>query len=254
MTIIIPMAGKGERFSKKGYITPKPLIEVKGTPMVIKAVQDLPEGNKHIFIVLEDHLKKSVIDKRIQAAIPEAQFIVLDEVTEGQACTCMLAMPYVADKEEIIIGACDNGMIYNAQAFEAAKNEADVIIFTFRNNVTVVGKPQQYGWVKINDENKVLGVSVKKPISNKPIHDHAIIGAFWFKESGIFKKATQKMINENRRINNEFYVDECINDAIALGYTVKVFEVDKYICWGTPDDYETYNYWRAFFNNKNIFA
>ena len=117
----------------------------------------------------------------------------------------------------------------------------------------MVSKPQQYGWVAVNDKNEVVNVSVKKPISTHPMNDHAVIGAFWFKEADIFKKATQRMLHENRRINNEFYVDECINDAIALGYKAKVFEADKYICWGTPDDYETYNYWHSFFNDKKIF-
>ncbi len=254
MTIIIPMAGKGERFVKQGYTTPKPLIMVGDTPMVIKAVNDLPQGDHYLFIMLKEHLEKQAIDKEIKAVIPQAEFVVLDHVTEGQASTCLTALPYVKNDDEIIIGACDNGMIYDKAAFEQMKDEADVIVFTFRNNVTVVDKPQQYGWVKVEGENDVTGVSVKVPISAKPLHDHAIIGAFWFKHASIFQKATERMIAQNRRVNNEFYVDECVNDAIALGYKVKAFEADKYICWGTPTDYETFNYWKTYFNNKQLFA
>ena len=254
MTIIIPMAGKGERFTKKGYTTPKPLINVGGLPMVIKAVKDLPLASRHIFIVLKDHLEIQHIDKEINSNLPEAEFIVIDNVTEGQASTCLLAMPAVASDEEILIGACDNGMIFNPEKFAAQKEVADVIVFTFRNNVTVVEKPQQYGWVNVDGDDTATYVSVKKAISANPLRDHAVIGAFWFKEASIFKKAADKMIAENRRINNEFYVDECINDAIELGFTVKVFEVDKYICWGTPDDYETYNYWKQYFSDKKSFS
>lgn len=250
MSIIIPMAGKGERFLKKGYQIPKPLISIGDVPMVIKAVLDLPKADDHIFIALKEHLSNFKIDERIKEYLPQAKFVSLDQVTEGQACTCLLGLGDVALNEEILIGACDNGMIFDRQAFDQLKKISDVIVFTFRNNVTVIEKPEQYGWVKLSNDGTVEQVSVKKPISNNPQQDHAIVGAFWFKQADIFKKATERMIAENRRINHEFYVDECINDAIALGYRVSVFEIDKYICWGTPNDYETFNYWKTFYQES----
>ena len=247
MTILIPMAGRGERFSKKGYTTPKPLIKIGGVPMVIKAVNNLPLGDDYVFIVLEEHIKSYSVDKHIEHYIPNASIIPLREVTEGQASTCLLGIAEVEPKNELLIGACDNGMIYDQELFDRIKKESDVIVFTFRNNITVVEKPNQYGWVKADQAGKVIEVSVKKAISNNPMRDHAIVGAFWFREAAFFKASAEKMITENRRINNEFYVDECINDALQLGYRVAIFEIDKYICWGTPDDLETYQYWESFF-------
>jgi len=250
MITIIPMAGKGERFLKKGYQTPKPLISIGDVPMVIKAVLGLPKADDHIFIALKEHLSNCKIDDRIKEYLPQAKFVSLDQVTEGQACTCLLGLEHLALNEEILIGACDNGMIFDRQAFDQRKKISDVIVFTFRNNVTVIEKPEQYGWVKLSNDGAVEEVSVKKPISNSPQQDHAIVGAFWFKQADIFKKATERMIAENRRINHEFYVDECINDAIALGYRISVFEIDKYICWGTPNDFETFNYWKTFYQES----
>ena len=93
-------------------------------------------------------------------------------------------------------------------------------------------KPEQYGWIKLNeDSDTIQKMSVKKAISENPINDHAVVGAFWFKKAGMFIEAAKKMIKESRRINNEFYVDEMINDVIELGYKAKVMEVDSYICW-----------------------
>lgn len=247
MIAIIPMAGKGERFFNKGYLIPKPLISVDGMPMVIKAVLDLPKTTGQVFIVLKSHMEEYRVDEPIKAVLPEAQFVVLEHLTEGQASTCMFGLDLVDDNEDILISACDNGMIFDRKEFDLLKKEADVIVFSFRNNLTVVDKPSQYGWVRVFGKNKILDVSVKKPISNKPINDHAVVGAFWFRHKKIFKEATNKMIAEDRRINNEFYVDECINDAISLNYRVAVLEIDKYICWGTPSDYETYKYWSSFF-------
>jgi hypothetical protein len=151
----------------------------------------------------------------------------------------------------LVIGASDNGMIYDRSNFEHASKDADAIIFTFRNNPAVLEKPQAYGWVKVDDDLCVERVSVKVPISQDPMKDHAVVGTFWFKTGKLFVDAAEHMIAANTRINNEFYVDECMNDLLELGYKVKVFEIDHYVCWGTPNDYKTFNYWNEFFNLKH---
>jgi hypothetical protein len=79
------------------------------------------------------------------------------------------------------------------------------------------------------------------------VHDHAIVGTFWFKTGKNFAHYSEKLIKKNIRINGEFYVDEMMNLLIKDGLKVGIFEVDKYICWGTPDDLKTYNYWKQFF-------
>lgn len=247
MTVLIPMAGRGERFVKENYSLPKPLLSVNGLPMVIKASKDLPVADNYIYVLLKEHATKFGIEKVIREHIPQSQFIILDKITEGQACTCLHALENISEQDDIMIGACDNGLVYDLNKFLQLKAQADVIVFTFRNNVTVINKPTQYGWLVV-EEDTVKKVSVKVPISETPMTDHALVGAFWFKNKKIFKRSIQKMMDENRRINNEFYIDECINDAIQLNYTVKYFEVDKYICWGTPNDYKTFKYWKEFFN------
>ena len=49
-------------------------------------------------------------------------------------------------------------------------------------------------------------------------------------------------------INGEYYVDMAINDAIALNLRCVLFEIDSYICWGTPNDLRTFEYWQSCFN------
>ncbi len=252
MNALIPMAGEGSRYKKEGYTTPKPLIPILAKPMVVRAVEALPQSQKQIFICRDFHIKDYHIDKEIKEYYPDSEVITINQLTEGQASTCLLAKDLINNDEELIIGASDNGMIWNQEAFQQAKQDADCLVFTFRNNVTVVPKPEQYGWVVANDQGEVSKVSVKVPISDDPINDHAIIGAFWFKKGQYFVEAAERMIRENRRINNEFYVDECINDLVALNYKVKVFEVAHYICWGTPNDFRTFEYWQSFFRKADF--
>lgn len=257
MIVLIPMAGEGSRFKEKGYNQHKPLIPVtnrkngKQNPMIIEATNDiitLGEVDKIIYVDRKFHQKDGVEDE-IKNIYKQSYFITIDYLTEGQASTCLLAKSQINTNEELLISACDNGMECDINKFNQLKKQADAIIFTFKNHITVEEKPEGYGWVKVNLD-KVLDVSVKIPISNNPIKDHAIVGTFWFKKGSDFVKATEKMINEDDRIKNEFYVDQAMKHCIDLGLTVKVFEVEKYICWGTPTDYENYEntlkYWKEF--------
>lgn len=240
------MAGAGSRFTEKGYATPKPLLPVMGLPMVVQATAALPDAQKHIFILRDFHISEYKIGNRILDYYPDAEIIVLEELTEGQAVTCLKARQFINNSEELIIGASDNGMIYSREKFEAMKAKADAIVFTFRHNPAVLANPKAYGWVMADEHGLISEAKVKFNMPD-PMDHHAIVGAFWFKEGRDFVAASDKMIKENRRINNEFYVDECVNDLIQMGKKVMAFEVDQYICWGTPADYETFNYWEAYF-------
>ncbi|MBT6843910.1 MAG: nucleotidyltransferase, partial [Candidatus Melainabacteria bacterium] len=183
---MIPMAGAGSRFADEGYTTPKPLLPVMGTPMVIKAMQALPssEQNQEIFICRDFHIADYQIDAKLKEHYPNAKIVQVKELTQGQAATCLLAKDLINNDEELVIGASDNGMIYDAVMFESMKQDYDALVFSFRNNQCVVAKPEQYGWIKTNGTD-VTGVSVKKAISDDPINDHAIVGSFWFKQGSL---------------------------------------------------------------------
>ncbi len=247
------MAGAGSRFATEGYTTPKPLLPIMNLPMVVQASNALPSADKEIFILRDFHISEFGIDKELKKYYPNTEIIVLNELTEGQAITCLKAKHLINNNEELIIGASDNGMVYNHQKFEDCKQTADAIVFTFKNNQAVVENPKAYGWVIADIENNITDVKVKYDMPN-PIQNHAIVGAFWFKQGNYFVQAAEKMIAENRKINNEFYVDECIKDLLTMGKKVKAFEVQHYICWGTPTDYKTFNYWETFFKQLSQHA
>lgn len=245
------MAGEGKRFKDQGYKIPKPLISVSGKPMIIRASDSLPEADKWIFVCRKEHIGDYGINKALEAYAPNVKIIIVDKITEGQASTCLLAKDLINNDEELIIGACDNGMVWDKEEFDKLKKGVDCLVWTFRNNIAVKKKPQAYGWVVVDNENNILKTSVKVPISDSPIRDHAIIGTFWFKKGSIFVEIVENMIKKNDRINNEFYVDQCINYVVNAGYKAKVFEVDKYVCWGTPEDLRKFEYWDSFFGKYN---
>ncbi len=246
---LIPLAGRGSRFAKVGYKDPKPLIDVSGKSMIIQAANSLPNSENQIFVTLQEHLDNYQLEQTLKDEYPNSKIVSIDEVTQGQAITCSLGLKDVDTNASLLVAATDNGMIYDKKKYQNFINDetVDAIIFTFRNHVSSRNNPQMYGWVK-TDGDTATGVSVKVPISNDPYNDHAIVGTFWFKKVEYFNKALKNLIAKDIKVNGEYYVDSLMGELIELGLTVKVFEVDDYICWGTPDDYETFVYWQSFFH------
>ena len=264
MNILIPMAGAGPRFSNNGYSKHKPILPITSrhnletVPMVVEAVRDLPvdlnnENTCLLFIVREFHITDG-IDKILLKYFPRAKFITVNALTEGQASTCLLASKYFDMDNPLMIAACDNGMDLPVEAFVEESKNYDSLIFTFRGNDAVKEKPEAYGWVR-TDDSRVKSVSIKKKISENPTADHAIVGTFWFRSGSEFFASVEQMIANNDRINGEFYVDQVFNYLIENEQNVGVIEVDRYLCWGTPKDYEAYQatiaYWSKYILNED---
>ena len=250
---LIPLAGKGSRFSKLGYKTPKPLLDVSGKPMIIQSANLLPRCQNIIFIALKEHLNKYRLKKVLRDEFLNAKIISIDEVTQGQAVTCSLGLKGINVSSSLLISATDSGIIYEREKYKQLIQDKniDAIIFTFRRHISSKNNPLMYGWVKIDHKNNATDVSVKVPISNNPYDDHAIVGTFWFRKIEYFNQGLQLLLKKNLIINNEYYVDSLMGELIQLGLSVKVFEVNDYICWGTPDDYETFIYWQSFFHKAS---
>ncbi len=248
---LIPLAGRGSRFQREGYPIPKPLIPVSGTPMIVQAVRCLPPAQRHVFVALQEHLDSFPLKEALDAYSTASTVVALDWVTEGQAETCVIGLKGENHDHPLIIGACDNGMLWNRKRYQALMDDptVDAIVWTFRHHPSSKRNPHMYGWVDVDEAGAVKNVSVKVPISDNPAKDHAIVGSFTFKRAADFIKSVERLRKKNIRVNGEFYVDSCINELVQSGKKVVPFEVDHYICWGTPDDLRTFEYWQRFFHD-----
>lgn len=254
MANIIPLAGIGSRFSKDGYLLPKPLIPVSGVPMIIQAIRNMPRADKWIFIVREEHINDYAIDKLIKTEIPNAIIIPVSQTTEGQASTCALALPHLEDNEDLFIAACDNSFLYNKEKYENLKNNSniDLIVWTFTQDKLLSDSSKSWGWIKLNQDGVTIDdMSVKIPVSDDPFSDHAVVATFYFKKALDFKNAYNLMVQENYRINNEFYVDSLPIFLKKLGKNSVIFDVDLYVGWGKPADLYKYEEQEYFYYHKN---
>lgn len=251
-SVLVPLAGEGSRFSKEGYKQPKPLVDVSGKPMVVQATSDLPNPEKTVFVVRDDLPMLPTIETSLAEHFPNHERVSLSDLSEGQAITCLKGLELVDLQAPLTIGACDSGLLYNAEAFHSVMSDpdVDVIVWGKKGYANAIRKPEMYGWIETaasEHGRDVSRITVKEAPSELETAS-TIVGSFTFKRAEMFERSVKRLIERDGRVNGEFYVDSCIEDAISLGYRCVLFEVDSYMSWGTPDEYLTFKYWQSCFH------
>ena len=229
------MAGMGSRFAQAGYTFPKPLIEVRGKPMISKVVESLNLQGKYIFLVQKSHYEKFGLFDLLNLISPGCEIIQIDGVTEGAACTALLAKDFINNDENLIIANSDQYIKWNSLETISSFNHYDGGILTFKSI------HPKHSFVKINSEGFVTEVAEKKPISSD-----ATVGIYHWKKGRDFVKYAEKMIDKNIRTNNEFYICPTYNEAILEGLKIKTSLVDEMWGMGTPEELTN------FLNNSNL--
>ena len=252
-SVIIPMAGLGQRFVNEGYTITKPLIPVSGKSMVVQAVNDLPPALHYSFVLRSDMAGHEEIEDTLKHTYANVVIETIPMVTEGQACTALIGLDALLHKigdapGPVTFGACDNGALYDHSAFQAlAENpDVDVIVWGACGHANAIRQPEMYGWIDA-DNGHIHRISVKTPLKS-PAADPIVIGTFTFRYAEDFRKVVEHLIAREGRVNGEFYIDSCINDAIELGLKCHFFEVDSFLSWGTPNDLRTFEYWQSCFH------
>jgi NDP-sugar pyrophosphorylase family protein len=249
-SVIIPMAGLGQRFADEGYTVTKPLIPISGKPMVVQAVNDLPPAQHYSFVLRSDMSGHKEIADTLKQTYENVVIETIPMVTEGQACTALIGLDALVQEignvpGPVTFGACDNGAIYDHSAFQSLSEnpEVDVIVWGASGHANAIRHPQMYGWIAA-DNGHIHRISVKTPLSS-PATDPIVLGTFTFRRAEDFRKVVERLIARGGRVNGEFYIDSCINDAIDLGLKCHLFEVDSFLSWGTPNDLRTFEYWQS---------
>lgn len=252
-TNLIPMAGSGARFSREEYRQPKPLVSVAGVPMVQRSLSTLPPAKTWIAVCRIEHLQNAALDEVLRASDRDVRILPVDRPTEGQVCTCLLARDWLDPAEPLLIASCDAVTVYDEGRYAALTSdpEVDCLVWTFRSHPHANRNPWQYGWVGTTPGGDIRGVSCKVPVSEDSRHNPGIVGTFWFRQARFFLEAADALVAQNRRVNNEFYVDSVVEVLLEQGRHAKVFDVQHYVSFGTPDDVRTYEYWAAYFRKAS---
>ena len=231
MNVLIPMAGAGSRFQQAGYTFPKPLIEVHGKPMIQVVAENINVDARHIYVVQKSHYEKYNLKSLLNLISPGCAIVQVEGVTEGAACTTLLAKEYINNDEPLLIANSDQYIDWDSNEFmySMTADEIDGGILTF------TATHPKWSFAKLDQDGFVCEVAEKKPISNI-----ATAGIYYWKKGSDYVRLAEQMITKDVRTNNEFYVCPVFNEAIEAGLKIKTYQVEKMWGLGTPEDLDCF--------------
>ncbi len=227
LNVLIPMAGAGSRFQQAGYTFPKPLIDVRGKPMIQTVIENLNVEANFIFVVQKEHREKYNLDTLLNLITPNCKVVEVNELTEGAACTTLLTKEYINNDCPLLMANSDQFAEWDSNEFmyKMVEQNVDAGILSFKST------HPKWSFAKINEFGYVTEVAEKKPIS-----DIATVGIYYWAKGSDYVKYAEQMISKNIRVNNEFYVCPVFNEAIKDNKKIKTFNIEKMWGLGTPED------------------
>ena len=234
LNIVIPMAGRGSRFVAAGYDVPKPFIDVHGRPMIGWVVENLRPSREHrfIFLCLAEHREHF---GALEAIAPDAEIIVVDRVTEGAACTVLLARELIDTGAPLMIANSDQWVDMSIDPYLDAAEDPELtgLIMTMRAD------DPKWSFARLDEDGFVAEVVEKVVVS-----DEATVGIYNFARGADYVRAADAMIAADERVTGEFYVAPTYNQLIAEGARIGVYNVgdveDGMYGLGTPADLEAF--------------
>jgi NDP-sugar pyrophosphorylase family protein len=238
LNIVIPMAGAGSRFLNAGYEQPKPLIRVGSKTMIELVIDNLRPNipHKFIFICQSQHLSDFPLSEILKQKSPACEIVETAGLTEGAACTVLLAKNFICNTEKLMIANCDQyvDVDINHYLSEASRPQIDGMVMTME------AKEEKWSYVQKNNHNYVTRIAEKLVIS-----DEATVGIYNFRHGGDFVSAASRMIAMNQRVNGEFYVAPVYNIMIEQGARIQPYHVGTLGVGmhglGTPEDLNAFH-------------
>lgn len=228
LNIVVPMAGRGSRFADVGYTMPKPLIDIYGHSMIEYVAKNITPDCEHRFIYVcqEEHLNKFDLEMKLQKMSPGCKIVSIDHITEGAACTVLLAERYIDSSDMLMIANSDQYIAMNINQYLAQMGNADGLI------MTMPADDPKWSFIQFDKTGYVQLVKEKEVISNE-----ATVGIYNYRHGSDFVKFAHQMIEKNIRVNNEFYVAPVYNEMIEEGKKVVFQNVGRSMYGlGTPED------------------
>lgn len=216
INIVIPMAGRGSRFKDAGYTKPKPMIDVHGRPMIECVTRNITPKEEHVFIYLclQEHLDKYNLKKFLEKMNPGCIVVPVDQVTEGAACTVLLAEKYINNDNQLMIANSDQYVEADIDEYIRTIDGMDGLIMTMTAN------DPKWSFINYDENGLVTMVREKEVISNE-----ATVGIYNFMKGSDYVKYAHQMIKKNIRVNNEFYVAPVYNEMVEAGGKIVYFNI-----------------------------
>lgn len=233
--IVVTMGGLGSRFREKGYSIPKYMIEAKGKTLFEWAIISL-EGykkcaNQYIFIALNDEnidVQKFIVDKCEKLNLKNYEVILLDNLTDGQATTAMLAEKYWNEGNQLLIYNIDTYVEAGEMNSEELKGDGFIPCFQAEGD--------HWSFVRLDESGEVVEIKEKKRISN-----YCTLGAYYFRTCALYKSLYNEYYSKPQNIK-EKYVAPLYDYLLSKGGKIYISDINpnKVHVLGTPEELEAF--------------
>jgi NDP-sugar pyrophosphorylase family protein len=254
MLIVVPMSGHSRRFQAKGYDTPKAFLDVDGRPMIHWVCRMFsPESDRFIFVALKKHLVNPAHREMLRTAATNTEIVEIDEHELGPVFTSLYADDLVNDDEPVILSYCDGFQHWNYNRFLMHVNDYDGGMSVFRGfNYHMVGTPASFGdtyyaYIRANERLEMTELREKRSFTDVRHDEFASTGVYYTRSWELYRSYARRLLDRGLPVGNEYYASLIYNPLVQDGLRVALFEVDKFICWGTPEDFEEYVFWSRYF-------
>ncbi len=252
MQIVIPMAGRGDRFLAAGYTAIKPLIEVDGLPMIARVVALFPGETNFLFICAQDHLDTTPLRAVLESIAPAGRIVGIAPHKLGPVHSCLAAAEYIADDEPVIINYCDLGLGWDYPGFKrllAERNPAGALT-TYRGFHPHTLSPNLYATMRA-DGDQLLEIKEKGSFTTDRMREFGSAGTYYFRTGHLLKHYFRQAVAEGLKTQGEYYASMPYNLLVADALPVVLYEVQHFLNWGTPEDLAEYLGWSHYFTHPD---
>jgi len=235
MNIIIPLGGKGERFTKEGYDLPKPLIKIYDKEMILHVLDNMSFCEEdRIFIIYKYELDEYDFKKIIQTKYPQIYFIPIHYQTSGAVETVLFGLEHVKNcspHKMCALFDCDTFYTTDILAIIRDKKINQIFYVERENDLPI------YSYILLDNNDKIIDIKEKIKISS-----NANTGCYVFKDIDIFMEYCNYVIDNKITFNGEPYMSCVISEMIKkeeLFYGVNI-EGSFVFSLGTPSEIRAY--------------
>ncbi len=245
------MAGHSRRFQKAGFTTPKPFIDINGKSMIERVVQMFSPQDEFVFICNKEHLEDVLYLSVLKKVSRRYQIVPVDPHEGGPVYSALSADDYIFDKSEpVILTYCDFTMQWDYRGFlqKAAQYEGAIAVFKGFQPASM--GDTYYAYLRANANMEMVELREKKSFTNNRLNEYASTGVYYVDQWQTFKKYAKEIMADNNAGLNEAYCSLIYNPMVRDGLRVCLCEVEKFICWGTPEDFMEYQFWSRYFSRQ----
>jgi capsule biosynthesis phosphatase len=226
VNILIPILGKGSRFSiDGGYTLPKPMIRSCGEHLICKLLKSLNITNSDtVYILYREEFDIYNFTETVSHnvdTIENIQFLPFNGNTRGAAESINIGCDFITNEDTVLILDCDT--IYECDIISEVRKSKNAIVYTKNYD----SKPI-YSYIIYNDKKQVLSIQEKEKISN-----NISVGAYLFRDKATIKKYSELALNAEK--NKECYISSIYKEMIKDTKYIDAIYIDSFNCFGTPE-------------------